>query len=355
MTIPADVTVLAVVVVRDGQLPDGAQETVAEAGGAALVVGSGTGKAADALEVASRVWLSEVPTVAPAALASMLAQALAGVKMILLPASPDGRDLAPRLAVTLGRMLLAGAVRCTPDEVELTRLDDRLSVRVGVDGPMLVTLRPGRRGTLEPAKSTQVATLSLVVPETSWDAESVEVLQPEPGVVDLAEARRIVGAGAGLVPAGADGAAVMRLLADVGAALGASAGATRVVTDAGWMSYDRQIGTTGVSVNPELYIAFGISGAAQHVGGLGAPEHVVSVNTDPSCPMTAMSDLGIVADAPAVLSELAKRLGVTGPSDRPDAGAQPEGAAPPEGAAQPTGTARPEEGAQRREGAGHAG
>ena len=105
----------------------------------------------------------------------------------------------------------------------------------------------------------------------------------------------------------------MRLLADVGAALGASAGATRVVTDAGWMSYDRQIGTTGVSVNPELYIAFGISGAAQHVGGLGAPEHVVSVNTDPSCPMTAMADLGIVADAPAVLRELAKRLGVTGP------------------------------------------
>jgi electron transfer flavoprotein alpha subunit len=69
---------------------------------------------------------------------------------------------------------------------------------------------------------------------------------------------------------------------------------------------------------------------------------VVSINTDPSCPMTAMADLGIVADAPAVLSELAKRLGVTGPSDRP------------EGAAQPTGTARPEEAAERREGASHA-
>ena len=119
----------------------------------------------------------------------------------------------------------------------------------------------------------------------------------------------------------------MRLLADVGAALGASAGATRVVTDAGWMSYDRQIGTTGVSVDPELYIAFGISGAAQHVGGLGAPEHVVSVNTDQSCPMTAMSDLGIVADAPAVLSELAKRLGVIAPFGRADGAAQPDGAA----------------------------
>ncbi len=345
MTLPADVKVLAVVVVRDGQLPAGAAETVAEAGGAALIAGSGTGKAADGLDAASRVWLLEMSTVAPAALASTLAPALAGVDMVVLPASPDGRDLAPRLAVIMGRPLLAGAVRCEPDEVEVTRLDDRLSVRVGVDGPVLVTLRPGRRGTLERAKSTQVSALSLVAPETGWDAESVEVLQPEPGVVDLAEARRIVGGGAGLVRAGADGAAVMRLLADVGAVLGASAGATRVVTDGGWMSYDRQIGTTGVSVNPELYLAFGVSGAAQHVGGLGAPEHVVSVNTDPSCPMTAMSDLGIVADAPAVLSELAKRLGVTGP----------DGAALPDGAAQPTETARPREAAQRREGASHDG
>jgi electron transfer flavoprotein alpha subunit len=345
MTIPADVEAMAVVVVRDGQLPAGAAETVAEAGGTALVAGSGTGKAADGLDAASRVWLLEAPSAGPAALASTLAPALAAVDMILLPASPDGRDLAPRLAAILGRPLLAGAVRCVPGEVEVTRLDDRLSVRVGVDGPVLVTLRPGPRGAPEPAegsaraegakgskgpKSPQVNVLSLAaVRDTGRDAESVGVLQPEPGVVDLAEARRIVGAGAGLVPPGADGAAVMRLLAGVGAALGASAGATRVVTDAGWMSYDRQIGTTGVSVSPELYIAFGISGAAQHIGGLGALEHVVSVNTDPSCPMTAMADLGIVADAPAVLRELARRLGVTDPA----------------------GTPGPEEAAQRREGA----
>ena len=335
MTIPAGVKAMAVVVVRDGQLPAGTAETVAEAGGAALVVGSGTGKAADGLDAASRIWLLEAPSAGPAALASTLAPALAAVDMILLPASPDGRDLAPRLAVTLGRPLLAGAVRCAPGEVEVTRLDDRLSVRVAVDGPVLVTLLPGRRGTPEPvegskevkrSKPPQVNVLSVAaVRDASRDAESVEVLQPEHGVVDLAEARRIVGGGAGLMSAGADGAAMMRLLADVGAALGASAGATRVVTDAGWMSYDRQIGTTGVSVNPELYIAFGISGAAQHVGGLGAPEHVVSVNTDPSCPMTAMADLGIVADAPAVLRELAKRLGVTDPSAQRREGARDDG------------------------------
>ena len=313
MTIPADIKFLAVVVVRDGQLPAGADETVAEAGGAVLVAGSETGAAAGRLNSASRVWLAERSSVAPAALASALAEALAGVDMVLLPESPDGRDLAPRLAVALGRPLLAGAVRCAPEEVEVTRLDDRLSVRVGVDGPVVVTLRPGSRGKPGLAASVQVRTLPLAAAGTGCDAESIEVLQPEPSTADLSEARRIVGGGAGLVLAGADGAAVMRMLADVGAALAASAGATRVVTDAGWMSYDRQIGITGVSVSPGLYIAFGISGAAQHVGGLGAPEHVVSVNTDSSCPMTAMADLGIVADAPAVLRELAERLGVTAP------------------------------------------
>jgi electron transfer flavoprotein alpha subunit len=322
MTALADIPVLAVVVVREGELPAGAEETVAEAGGAVLVAGSGTSEAAGGLASASQVWMLERSCVAPAALTGALAHILAGVDMVLLPASPDGRDLAPRLAVALGRALLAGAVRCAPDEVELTRLDDRLSLRVPVDGPVVVTLQPGSRGRPEPVAPAQVtALLSAAEPAAGPDAESLEVLQPEPSTADLAEARRIFGAGAGLVSAGADGAAVMRLLTGVAAALAASAGATRVVTDAGWMSYDRQIGTTGVAVNPELYVAFGISGAAQHVGGLGAPEHVVSVNTDPSCPMTLMADLGIVADAPAVLAELAERLGVTATS-----AAQPEGA-----------------------------
>jgi electron transfer flavoprotein alpha subunit len=311
MTMPANIPAVAVIVVRDGELPAGADETVAEAGGAALVLGSGTRQAAGLLDAASRVWLLERSSVAPGTLAAALAQVLAGVPMVLLPASPDGRDLAPLLGVVGGRTLLAGAVGCAPDEVELTRLDDRLSLRVAVDGPVVVTLRPGFRG--RPEQVTPAEVTALEVPEDSAmpDAESIEVLQPEPSTVDLAEARRILGGGAGLVPAGADGAAAMRLLAQVAEALGASAGATRVVTDAGWMSYDRQIGTTGVAVSPELYVALGISGAAQHVGGLGAPEHVVSVNTDPSCPMTLMADLGIVADAPAVLAELAERLGVT--------------------------------------------
>ena len=183
MTIPADIPVLAVVVVRDGELPAGAHETVAEAGGAVLVAGSGTGKAADELDLARQVWLLEGPSVAPAALAGTLAQALSGVDMMLLPASPDGRDLAPRLAVILGRPLLAGAVRCAPDEVELTRLDDRLSVRVGVDAPVVVTLRPGCRGVPETVED-EAGTGERASPVPRWPAgtpRASRCCSPSPG------------------------------------------------------------------------------------------------------------------------------------------------------------------------------
>jgi electron transfer flavoprotein alpha subunit len=105
----------------------------------------------------------------------------------------------------------------------------------------------------------------------------------------------------------------MTLLQRVSSALGASMGATRVVTDAGWVGFERQIGTTGVTINPDLYVAFGISGASQHTGGLGAPKHIVSVNIDPSCPMTAMADLGLVTDAGELLRVLAGRLGIEVP------------------------------------------
>ena len=139
--------------------------------------------------------------------------------------------------------------------------------------------------------------------------------------MDLAEAPLVVSGGAGLA-AGLDPAtatATFGLLADVAAALGAAAGATRVATDAGWAGPDRQIGTTGVAIRPRLYVAFGISGAVQHTSGLGVPEHIVSVNLDPHCPMTAGSTFGIVADARGTLVDLADRLGVSVPGQVRDA------------------------------------
>jgi len=143
------------------------------------------------------------------------------------------------------------------------------------------------------------------------------VIPPDPAALDLAEAALVFGGGAGLASGLDAGAAraVFDLLTRVAAAAGAAAGATRVATDAGWAGPDRQIGTTGVTITPRRYVAFGISGAVQHTGGLGEPEQVASVNTDPHCPMTAMSSLGVIADARGTLVALARELGVEVPEE----------------------------------------
>jgi electron transfer flavoprotein alpha subunit len=311
---------LAVVVVRDGELPLAANEAAAEAGGSVLLAGTRPERAVDGLTTASRVWTVSTPTTTPAVLTQAIAPLLEQSKVVVLPGSPDGRDLAPRLAFALRRPLLAGAVRCMPGEVTISRWDDRLDVTVSVDGPVVTTLRPGVRGEPSSARLPTVEQVTVDHEIDAVDGDPVAILEPEPETAELSEAARILGGGAGLVPPGADGTERMAKLSAVAAALGASAGATRVVTDAGWTHHSRQIGTTGVLVNPELYVAFGVSGAAQHVGGLGRPAHVVSINTDPSCPMTAMADLGIVADAPGVLDELARRLRPGTPEGGCDAG-----------------------------------
>jgi electron transfer flavoprotein alpha subunit len=332
--LPAD-GALAVLIARAGELPPGAEETVSEACGRALVLGDGAKAAATTLASAGHAWWCDTgPGLRPGYLSALLAAPLAAVPLILLPASPDGRDLAPRLAARLGRPLLghAASARLLPGgrtvAAELSRIDDRLLLPAEVDAPAVVTLvvgqgqivpagTPGklaeRTGLLAPGARDGDAQ---IVEAEILDAEILEVLEADPATMDLAEARLVVAGGAGLAAGLPDAAArsVFELLSAVAAALGASAGATRVATDAGWITHDRQIGTTGVAIRPELYVALGISGAAQHVGGLGHPAHVVSVNTDPSSPMTAQADLGIVTDARGLLVELARRLGVTVPA-----------------------------------------
>lgn len=315
-----DAPVVAVIVVRAGRLPAGAEEAVAEAAGATIVVGSGaSGDETQVPAGASRVWWADTPTSAPM-LAALLAPALEGTRLVVLPASPDGRDLAPRLAAELDRPVLAGAVkvglRDDRIEADLLRADGRVVVPVSTSRPAVATLWPGARPAGPPTAGPQVEPLQLAGTRAAEFSSAIEVLatiEPDPATMDLSDAPRVVAGGAGLVPEGANdeqARSLFGLLGDVAAVLGASAGATRVVTDAGWMGYERQIGTTGVTLRPELYVALGISGASQHVGGIGDPERVVSVNLDASCPMTGLADLGLVADAPAMLVALAERLDV---------------------------------------------
>jgi electron transfer flavoprotein alpha subunit len=321
---------VALVLARSGELPMGADEAVAEAGGRVLVVGEGALEAARLLTTASAAWTAETGLgLRPGELARALAPSLYDVPLVILPASPDGRDLAPRLAAELDLPLLAAAHRVHLDvqgrqvavTAVLSRVEGRIDLPVTVESAAVATLLPGVRGSVPTGEPCSFAEFILPVTTPAatavHDVEVIEVLEPDPETMDLAEAGRVLAGGAGLVPREAGeqaGPAAMVLLARVASALGASAGATRVVTDAGWVGFERQIGTTGVAIDPDLYIAFGISGASQHTGGLGAPNHIVSVNIDPSCPMTAMADLGLVTDAGELLRALAERLGIDVPS-----------------------------------------
>jgi electron transfer flavoprotein alpha subunit len=300
------VKALAVVPVRLGVLPVGADEAVAEAGGGALLIGDGTLAAAGELQAATdEVLCAEVGAFAPGAWAEALVPVVTGADVIILPGSPDGRDFAPRLAHALGRPLVAGAVQVCGGRVQSVTSGGLVTEERSMNGPFVATLQPGARGVEATLGSPTARLLALSIVDRGGDAAVIEILPPDPATMDLAEARRILAGGAGL-----GSGELFDLLRRVAGALGASWGGSRVVADAGWVPQDRFIGTTGVMVDARLYIALGISGAVQHVTGLGDPDHIIAVNTDASAPMMAMADLAVVTDAPALLLELAERLGV---------------------------------------------
>ena len=291
--------VLAVIPVRSGVLPAGAAETSAECQHRAIIIGSGVADAAT--ELGGAVAAYEAGEYRPAAWAAALAPLLADEDIIVLPASPDGRDLAPRLAAALDRPLFAGAMQVSTAWVTVARGGGTTMATVPTPSACVVTLQVGVRGveTITPPLELNHVTRQLDLDGAIRDAQVIQILPPDAATIDLAEAPRIVGGGAGL-----SGPEQFQQLGQLGYVLSASVGATRVITDRGWIGHERQIGTTGVVVDPDLYIAFGVSGAVQHTSGLGTPDHIISVNIDAHCPMMQLADLAVVADANAVLDEL---------------------------------------------------
>ena len=294
---------IAVVPVREGVLPAGTDDTIAECDGNVLLVGSNL----DHVNMTGRartVGLLELGDVEPARWADQLRAVLAGSDHVVLPHCPDGRDLAPALALQLRRPLFAGATAVTPSAISVARAGGRELHEHRPQGAFVATLQPGIRGAdLYPGDPVVRRLEAGEDPASAQDAVVVEILPPDVRTMDLAEAGRIVGGGAGL-----DSEARFSQLAAFAVGIDATMGATRVITDRSWVHHDKQIGTTGVVVDPQLYVSFGVSGAVQHTAGLGNPDHIISVNIDPHCPMMQMSDLAIVSDANATLDSLALLL-----------------------------------------------
>jgi electron transfer flavoprotein alpha subunit len=235
----------------------------------------------------------------PAGYAAAVAAAvkLENPAVLLFAASSMGKDLAPRVAAKLG---LGLASDCTALAVEAGRLIATRPVFAGKAiqrvafprTPATVALRPKVFAAVtHPGASAAVEPLAFEHDASATRARVREVVAGSSGKVDLTESEVIVSGGRGLK--GPEHFAMIEQLAD---ALGASVGASRAVVDAGWRPHSEQVGQTGKTVSPKLYVAVGISGAIQHLAGMSSSRCIVAVNKDPEAPIFKIADYGVVGD-----------------------------------------------------------
>lgn len=280
----------------------------------ALVLGSGSASLAGELGAygASRVIAVDTPDLArysSTAFAKVIATVAAQKKtdVLILSASQMGKDLAPRVAVKLGGGLAADLIALTVRDGEIvgTRpvYAGRALLDVRVTTPVKVfTLRPNVF-TASPVDGTaSVETIAVSLEEADFACVATDV-QVASGRPDVTEADIIVSGGRGMK--GPENFALIEKLADV---LGAGVGASRAVVDAGWRPHDEQVGQTGKTVSPTLYVACGISGAVQHLAGMSSSKYIVAVNKDKDAPIFQVADYGIVGDVFEVLPELTEQL-----------------------------------------------
>ncbi len=233
-------------------------------------------------------------------------------EILLLGATTRGRDLSAAAAADLGTGLAAD---CTGLEVEPgTRLlratrpafggNVLSTVTVPQKRPQIASVRPRvfELPSPDPNRSGQVMRVPAVLPEEAIPTRVLEVLREEGGV-NLTEAKVIVSGGRGV--GGAEGFRPLQELADL---LGGAVGASRSAVDQGWISYPHQVGQTGVTVRPDLYIACGISGAIQHVAGMRTSRYIVAINKDPEAPIFQIADYGIVGDLKVIVPALTRAL-----------------------------------------------
>ena len=316
--------VLAVLEQRDGALRKVSQEVVTGArrladglGGTveALVLSAGAvqgtetlgGFGADTVVTATN---AEFGRYAPEGFAQAIVERAkaGGFSAVVFAASATGKDLAPRVAARLGVALAADAIDVAVDggKVVVTRPiyagKALLKVKVTTQ-PAVVSLRPNVFTPVQRPKAGAAQTVTVSAPAGRVIVK--EIKAAEAGALDVAEAPIVISGGRGLKEP-----ANFKLLEELARAFGgkAAVGASRAVVDAGWRPHADQVGQTGKTVSPSLYIAVGISGAIQHLAGMRTSKTIVAINKDKDAPIFKVADYGIVGDLFDILPRLTEEI-----------------------------------------------
>lgn len=229
-------------------------------------------------------------------------------ELILFATNYDSRDIAGRLSAKTGSTLMSNATGLTSTDTAQTSIfGGSLIVDVALEGsPKLVLVRPKSFGA-EPAPAAgepNVVPVDVQVSDDAKKARRVERHEEAAAGPKLEEAPVVISGGRGLQEP-----SNFKLLDELAEAIGnAAVGATRAVVDAGWVPYAYQIGQTGKTVKPGVYIAIGVSGATQHIVGMKGAKRIIAINKDEEAPIFQIADLGVVGDALKVLPKLVEEV-----------------------------------------------
>lgn len=321
-------TILVVAEQREGKLNRVSFETLAAAqavardtGWAVEVVLPGAGVAPLAEELAARA-ASRVYALEGESLRAYTSDAYVAAlkafleekqpRLVLFPHTYQVRDFAPRLALALDRTLISDATGYKYEGGKLLFTRQMFQgkftadVSFGGDGPWMATLQIGAfRGDQAAAGSSPVESVAAGGPGGAPRVTPHEVFQEAKQMVNLSEAETIVAVGRGIREQ-----KNMPLAENLAAVLGGELGASRPICDNGWLPLERQIGSSGQTVAPKLYIGLGVSGAIQHIVGMKGARTIVAINKDPEAPIFEIADVAVVGDlfqmVPALTEEIRK-------------------------------------------------
>jgi electron transfer flavoprotein alpha subunit len=284
----------------------------------AVWVGPGAEAAKDRLAEfgAAKVYVADTPdltdyVVAPQAelMASLIAEHLPAA--VLVAGSPTGREVAGRLAVKTGSGILTDVTALGDGlQSEQSIFGGGITVQSKVtEGTPLIVIRPNAIAAEPSTGAAEIVPVEVAVSDAAKGARITERVEQERGArPELTEASIVVSGGRGM--GNADNFVVVERLAD---ALHAAVGASRAAVDAGWYPHAFQVGQTGKTVSPQLYIAAGISGAIQHRAGMQTSKTIMVINKDPEAPIFELADFGVVGDlfnvVPQLTEEVTKRSG----------------------------------------------